>query len=295
MERAIAEMEKIKKAEEIYSRRRNLDLKQENENRPKSIYKYLFQILVLFNIIVIVIAVQNKNYIFTDEFISKVSKYNVNIKNKIEEIFKYESSNEIIDNNNPQNSVQNVEDTNNKEAISGKVNETQGALVENEIKEESDSNEKENTIDNNENKEELSQMQIDANNIKEKYSIILPVTGTKTSGFGNRESNNSIVTSYHTGVDIAAAKGTIIKSATTGKVTLVSSEGDYGKHLKISTDNLTIIYAHCSKIYVKDGDTITQGQDIAEVGSTGNSTGPHLHFEIRYEDRYVDPELIVQI
>ena len=53
------------------------------------------------------------------------------------------------------------------------------------------------------------------------------------------------------------------------------------------------VYAHCKTIYVKKGDVINQGQEIGEVGSTGNSTGAHLHFEIRKEDRYVDPDLIL--
>ena len=54
------------------------------------------------------------------------------------------------------------------------------------------------------------------------------------------------------------------------------------------------VYAHCKKIYVKKGDTITQGQTIGEVGSTGNTTGPHLHFEIRKNNRYVNPDLILK-
>ena len=53
-----------------------------------------------------------------------------------------------------------------------------------------------------------------------------------------------------------------------GTVTQVSDKGDYGKHLKITDNNLTTLYAHCDKIYVSEGDTITHGQDIAEVGST---------------------------
>lgn len=53
------------------------------------------------------------------------------------------------------------------------------------------------------------------------------------------------------------------------------------------------LYAHCSKIYVNQGDTIKQGQKIGETGATGNVTGPHLHFEIRKENRYVDPDLIL--
>lgn len=53
------------------------------------------------------------------------------------------------------------------------------------------------------------------------------------------------------------------------------------------------LYAHCKTIYVKEGDKIKQGQKIGEVGATGNVTGPHLHFEIRRNDRYVDPDLIL--
>ena len=58
---------------------------------------------------------------------------------------------------------------------------------------------------------------------------------------------------------------------------------------------MVIIYAHCKTLYVKQGDHVTQGQAIAEVGSTGNSTGPHLHFEIRKQDRLVNPQLILDI
>ena len=84
-------------------------------------------------------------------------------------------------------------------------------------------------------------------------------------------------------------------SSTDGEVVLSSEEGDYGKHLKIQIGEISIIYAHCNNLYVKQGDHITQGQQIAEVGSTGNSTGPHLHFEIRKQDRLVDPKLILEI
>ena len=58
---------------------------------------------------------------------------------------------------------------------------------------------------------------------------------------------------------------------------------------------MVIIYAHCKQIIVKQGEHVIQGQEIAEVGSTGNSTGPHLHFEIRKEDRLVDPQLVLNI
>lgn len=68
-----------------------------------------------------------------------------------------------------------------------------------------------------------------------------------------------------------------------------------GKHIKIQNGDVFIIYAHCQKIYIKEGEYITQGQEIAEVGSTGNSTGPHLHLEIRKSQRLVDPQLVLNI
>ena len=67
-----------------------------------------------------------------------------------------------------------------------------------------------------------------------------------------------------------------------------------GNHLKIVNGEVTTLYAHCNKIYVKQGDYITQGQEIAEVGETGNVTGPHLHFEIRRNNNLVDPDTILE-
>ena len=99
----------------------------------------------------------------------------------------------------------------------------------------------------------------------------------------------------HTGTDIGANIGTKIKASTSGEVVLASEEGDYGKHLKIQIGEVSIIYAHCNALFVKQGDHIEQGQEIAEVGSTGNSTGPHLHFEIRISERTIDPEKILSL
>ena len=70
--------------------------------------------------------------------------------------------------------------------------------------------------------------------------------------------------------------------------------GGYGKHLKIENNGVETLYAHCSKILVKENDYVEIGQEIAKVGSTGNSTGPHLHFEIRYLDKYIDPSKILE-
>ena len=66
-----------------------------------------------------------------------------------------------------------------------------------------------------------------------------------------------------------------------------------GNHLRIVQGEITTLYAHCSKINVKEGDIIKQGDKIAEVGSTGKATGPHLHFEIRRDNRYINPDAIL--
>lgn len=70
-------------------------------------------------------------------------------------------------------------------------------------------------------------------------------------------------------------------------------KGIIGNHIKITCNNVTTVYAHCSAIYVTQGQIVAEGQEIAEVGSTGNSTGPHLHFEVRVDDRYIDPAQII--
>lgn len=282
MERAIAEMEKIRRAEEIYSKRKNAE---DEEKKPRNIYKTLFEMLFFVNVIIIILAVQNQKYIFTEDFIKRVNEYNVNVKKKVDELFsnKSEAKKEV-----PKENKENIVEEN--KGVSGESNDVQSALVENDIVLNSEEN---NISIVDEEKVELSQEEQDILNVKN-YSIIMPVSGVKTSGFGERESTNSKVTKYHTGVDIAAKKGEAIVSSTSGKVVQVSNSGDYGKHLKVQTDDLIVLYAHCSQIDVKEGQEIEQGQKIAEVGSTGNSTGPHLHFEIRYQDRFVNPEKILE-
>lgn len=107
---------------------------------------------------------------------------------------------------------------------------------------------------------------------------VTPISGTITSRFGSRE---SIRSSGHTGLDIAAPKGTAIKVAASGTVTFAGYSGGYGNVVKVSHGNgIMTYYAHCSAIYVSSGQQVTAGDVIATVGSTGNSTGNHLHFEV---------------
>ena len=115
-----------------------------------------------------------------------------------------------------------------------------------------------------------------------------PVSGIITSRFG---AISSIRSSAHTGLDIATSRGTAVKAAASGTVTFSGWKGSYGNLLVITHSNgIQTYYGHCDKLYVSAGTSITQGQTIAAVGSTGNSTGPHLHFEIRVNGIAYNPQ-----
>ena len=117
---------------------------------------------------------------------------------------------------------------------------------------------------------------------------VKPVSGIITSRFGSRE---SIRSSGHSGLDIAAKKGTNIKAAAGGTVLFAGYSGAYGNVVKISHGSgIKTYYAHCSKLYVKTGDTVSAGDVIAAVGSTGRSTGNHLHFEVVKNGVSVNPQ-----
>ena len=126
----------------------------------------------------------------------------------------------------------------------------------------------------------------DVNGIK---FAIAPVSGTITSRYGV---SSKIRSSDHTGLDIAAPKGTPIKAAAAGKVTYAGNAGDgYGNYVVISHGNgVQTVYAHCSKLLVSKGQQVSQGEVIAKVGSTGNSTGNHLHLEVRKNGIAYNPQ-----
>ncbi len=116
----------------------------------------------------------------------------------------------------------------------------------------------------------------------------LPVSGTISSRYGV---SSSIRSSRHTGLDIAASKGTQIKVVADGTVISAEYSGSYGYLVKVDHGNgVETWYAHTSKMYVKKGEKVKAGDVIALVGSTGNSTGPHLHFEIRINGEHVNPQ-----
>ena len=117
-------------------------------------------------------------------------------------------------------------------------------------------------------------------------SLIRPISGVITSRFGYRSSG------LHTGLDIGASTGTPIKAVASGTVTFSGSKSSgYGKYVVISHGNgIQTYYAHCSALYVEAGEEVAQGQVIAAVGSTGNSTGPHLHLEVRINGVCQNPQ-----
>lgn len=116
----------------------------------------------------------------------------------------------------------------------------------------------------------------------------LPVSGQITSRFGVR---SSIRSGAHTGTDICCAKGTPIKAVADGTVIFAQRNGSYGNLIKIDHGNgVETWYAHCNTLNAKVGQQVSSGDVIATVGSTGNSTGPHLHLEIRINGVAVNPQ-----
>lgn len=115
-------------------------------------------------------------------------------------------------------------------------------------------------------------------------SLIKPISGIITTRFGSRGYG-------HRGLDVAAPSGTPIKAAAGGTVTTAGWNNSYGYMLIVSHGNgVQTVYAHCSQLIAKNGQSVAQGQVIGKVGSTGYSTGPHLHFEIRVNGVLQDPQ-----
>ena len=302
MERTMSVEEKIRKAEEIYARRQQqqenirktttVSVNPQSKKRHKAIKKMIIQIVVCLIIYLTIYLIQNSNYIFSQDCI-----------NKTNEILSYDT-NFIEIYQNIKNGILNLKNNQFQGGIGGANENEINESTENETKAEEINNIEENKTEeiNGEAKkeenigtQEKTQEEQDIENIKATTTWIKPIEGTITSKFGQREPTTSTVPKNHTGTDIGANIGTKIKASTSGEVVLASEEGDYGKHLKIQIGEVSIIYAHCNALYVKQGDHIEQGQEIAEVGSTGNSTGPHLHFEIRISERTIDPEKILSL
>ena len=345
MEKTISQEERIRRAEEIYYRRKlnnnnvrmpSSQVKQERENRQFSLYKkMILQILICIFIYLIFSLIKETNYIFSESVINKTKEFlstDINftqISKNVGDFFQknqdkfsfltklwsneesaentnseeQNNQNEEVNNTNEetnnQNEQTNSENTNNENSIG-----FQNSQIESE-EEKQASNDNENVGIGGSSKDEQvvqvsaketstkkTQMEIDAEYIKKNFSMVLPAKAKITSPYGKREPTE-IVSENHQGIDIGVVVGTTIVSAMDGTVSVVSNVGDYGTHVKIVNKDVTTIYAHCSKILVKEGQKVKKGEKIALSGNTGNTTGPHLHFEIRREERTVNPELIL--
>lgn len=331
MEKSISQEERIRRAEKIYSRRRynnrygeSLYRSGETRNRyqpqetrkikGKMINKMIIQMIVCVIIYTCIYMLQYSNYLFSKDMVDKtkeVLSYDISIENlynKSNEFFlnlqkkiNWGVNNEQNDNVNEEAQDQNTEETNieNSNAESSEAN---NENVDNsEISQNDASTEVTNNdttqlavggADETQQEEEKSQEEQDIEYVKQNVSIIWPIKGVITSRFGNR-TPTEIVTANHKGLDIAGNIGDNIVSAMEGTVVQYSEEGDYGKHLRIQNGEVLTLYAHCSELLVQEGSTVKQGDVIAKVGATGRATGPHLHFEIRRDDRFINPELIL--
>lgn len=285
MDKLLSELEKQRRAENIYYSRRYINnnsngnkyFDDTNENNDKkNVYRFFFKVLLFINLVIIIFCFQNLEYVFNREFISDVNLLMDNIKKRA-------LSNEMYVEENIDNTIVNNEIVNNMELQS----------LDNEIKSVENITKVEEVVEKvNEKTDEEKEIEA----LIGMYQFKNPIgeSGVITSNFGKRNSDNENVSEYHTGIDIGAEYGTDIKSSVTGIVTLVSNVGDYGKQVRVRNNNVTTLYAHCSEILVKEGDIVADGQVIAKVGNSGNSTGPHLHFEIRVDDRCLDPVKLVK-
>ncbi len=127
-------------------------------------------------------------------------------------------------------------------------------------------------------------------------SIVFPLDGKITSLFAWRvdpfydsASGEEPTYEFHRGIDISASKSRDVKACAIGTVTFTGYDTGYGNYIMIEHENYVSLYAHCSSIICSVGDIVEAGESIAVAGSTGRSTGPHLHFEIQVDGMIVDP------
>jgi murein DD-endopeptidase MepM/ murein hydrolase activator NlpD len=296
MERIISEEDRIRRAEEVASRRRNRipaeSINVPTNNKPSLMRKLFCQVLssiCIFGILYFLSQNNSQAMELIKPVLSEDTDFNqiyTRLDGFIKDIGNEMRNVETIDNNDVENNS--VTDVKNNLAndIQMESNVTTVSSVQNVQNSEEAMGGGDESID--------SETDLDVIYIKKNGSFIKPISGRITSGYGPRTPTN-IVSANHAGVDIGANTGADIVASMEGKVEVVSSQGDYGNHLKITNGEISTLYAHCSKIVVNEGDSIKQGQKIAEVGSTGRATGPHLHFEIRRNNKTVDPLKIVEI
>lgn len=248
----------------------------------------------------------NKNYNINDikkysnQFLNKIYVFiNPVVPDKIEKIIR----NGIIKINYVSNEDKKNEDINSKEKIDNKEVEIYEEINNNKSEDKEINNMSQNIGASVEQENDvitasssLSYQDEIVSSIKETgISFIKPVSGNITSNFGAREEIFKGVDSYHTGTDIGAKSGTKVISSINGTVTVATYNQYNGNYVEVTNGDVVTKYLHLSKISVKKGTSIKAGTKIGEVGSTGLSTGPHLHFEVVYKGTKIDPRLVVNL
>ncbi len=127
-----------------------------------------------------------------------------------------------------------------------------------------------------------------------RIKLARPCEGTITNRFGKRVHPITNEEREHNGIDIKAPEGTEVVSSIIGTVTDVGYDAEKGNYIVVEKDNVKTTYSQLSATNVKKGDSVNVNQAIGAVGSTGNSTGPHLHFEVMLDGEYVDPQSLIQ-
>ena len=137
--------------------------------------------------------------------------------------------------------------------------------------------------------------QVDAERVRrQRFPTIWPVRGLLSSGFGMRRSPVTRRYKMHSGIDIAAPRGTPVLASGAGTIVLSEYHSGYGNLIEIDHGGIVSRYAHNSRRMVEVGDEVLLGDLIATVGSTGQSTGPHLHYEILIDGEFADPMEFIQ-
>lgn len=122
-----------------------------------------------------------------------------------------------------------------------------------------------------------------------------PLIGTLHSSYGYRDHPISGSYQFHGGLDIGGQEGDSILAFADGKVDYIGKDDSYGLYLQLDHGNgIKSFYAHCSKLCVSKGQLVAMGEKVAEVGSTGNATGPHLHLELKLDGMHLDPTLYIE-
>lgn len=138
-------------------------------------------------------------------------------------------------------------------------------------------------------KEKAGVSDVGIESFEDNPTFIMPVDGTITSEFGERVHPVFNTVKMHTGIDIDAEIGTPIKSSTAGTILKVGEDNINGKYIRVQSGKYEVVYAHCYKVSVKEGQKVKQGDILGETGDTGVVSGPHLHFEVHEDGKPVSP------